>query len=381
MRKFFKTAFTILFFLAGIFRINAQPYLNVVTTGVPFLRISPDARAGGMADLGIATSPDAHSGFFNTAKFPFHTAEQGLGVNYTPWLQDLELRDLYLASLSYFSKIGSKKDQAISANIRYFSLGQLRFTDFSGNFLGSYRPREFSIDFGYSRKLAADLAIGVTIRYINSSLASGDVQNTGVIYKAGTSVASDISLYHYGEEKNGVGLNWGIVLSNLGSKIGYTSDAKNKDYIPANLGFGVTHSSFVADNCKLTVGLDVNKLLVPAAPQPTGIASTDSILLADYRGTSVIGSWFKSFGDNTNLGSSLELSLGAEFLYNNQFAIRTGYFYQDKRSGRTPYLSMGIGFKYESLGINFSYLIPSGNGITRNPLSNTLRFGFLFDIK
>jgi hypothetical protein len=375
-----RNLFYFLVSLCIVVQVSAQQSLNIVTTAVPFLRISPDARAGGMGDLGIATSPDVHAGFYNTAKFPFHSSYSGIGLNYTPWLKDLGLNDVYLASLSFFDKIGSDNDQAISANLRYFSLGNIQFTDFSGNLLSSYRPREFAFDIGYSRKLASDLSLGVTLRYINSSLASGDVNNSGVVYKAGTSVAGDVALYHYGEDKTGAGFNWGIALSNLGAKIGYTSDAKNKDFIPANLGLGFTYSSIVAENSKLTFGLDVNKLLVPAAPQATGNTSTDSALLADYRSTSVMSSWFKSFGGGTSLSSSLQFSLGAEFSYNNQFAVRAGYFYQDKSSGRNPYFSAGVGIKYESFGINLSYLVPSGNGVTRNPLSNTLRLGLLFDI-
>lgn len=331
-----------------------------------------------MGDVGIATLPDVNASYWNIAKTPFNKSNSGIGLNYTPWLRDLGLNDVYLASLAGYYKLDD--NQAISASLRYFSLGNIQFTDFSGNALSSFRPREFSFDFGYSRKLSDNLSLGVAARYINSSLASGDVNNSGVVYKAGTSIAADLGLYYNGTQNNGSGFSWGVSLANLGAKIGYTSDSKNKDFIPANLGLGAAYTSVINESSKITFALDVNKLLVPAAPQATGNATTDSALLADYRSQSVMSSWFKSFGDGTSLTSSLQFSLGTEFWYDNKFALRAGYFYQDKSSGRNPFFSVGAGLKYEFFGINLSYLVPSGSGITRNPLSNTLRLGISFDL-
>ena len=373
--------FTLTFVSACIFLVQtqAQQSINIVTTAVPFLRISPDPRGGAMGDVGIATMPDVNSNFWNVAKTPFNKTNSAIGVNYTPWLKDLGLNDVYLASLSGYHKLDD--NQTISASLRYFSLGNIQFTDFSGNALSSYRPREFAIDLGYSIKLSDNMALGASFRYINSSLASGDVNNSGVVYKAGTSVAADIALYYDGTaNKSGEGFSWGIALSNLGSKIGYTSDSKNKDFIPANFGLGVAYTTALNESSKLSFALDMNKLLVPAAPQATGNTSTDSAALANYRSQSVMSSWFKSFGDGTSLTSSLQFSLGTEFWYDNKFALRAGYFYQDKSSGRNPFFSVGVGVKYEMFGINLSYLVPSGSGITRNPLSNTLRLGISFDL-
>jgi len=176
-------------------------------------------------------------------------------------------------------------------------------------------------------------------------------------------------------------LNWGITLSNLGSKIGYTNDAQSKDYIPANLGLGIAYTKVFDESNKMTFGLDINKLLVPAPPTATNNFSTDSANLADYRNSSVISSWFKSFGGSTDLLKSLQASLGVEYSYSDLFFLRTGYFYEDKTQGNRQYFSVGIGLKYNNIGMNFSYLVPSGNGVTRNPLSNTLRFGLLFDLE
>jgi Type IX secretion system protein PorV len=354
--------------------------INVVTTATPFLRISPDARAGGMGDMGIATAPDAYSGFYNLAKTPFAKSKSNIGVTYTPWLKKLDLNDVYLASLSGYYKLDD--EQALSGSLRYFSLGNIQFTDFAGNDLQSFRPREFAVDFGYSRKLNNKLGVGVALRYINSSLASGAFN--GVNYKAGSTVAGDISVFHNGINEQGEGLTWGVVLSNLGGKIGYTSDAKNKDYIPANLGLGVAYTKVFDQDNKLTFGVDVNKLMVPTPPTSVdGGGPIDSTKLSDYRGQSVVSSWFKSFGDAGSFGSELKeftFSLGAEYSYADQFFVRAGYFYEDKTKGNRKFFTVGAGVKYNVFGLNFSYLVPSGTGVNQNPLSNTLRFSLLFNL-
>ncbi len=349
--------------------------INVVTTAVPFLRISPDARSGGMGDVGIATAPDANSGFWNLGKTPFNTAPAGVAATYTPWLKELQLNDVYLATLAGYYKID--EEQAITASLRYFSLGNIQFTDNLGNDLNTFRPREFSFDAGYSRKLSPQNGVGIALRYINSNLANGTVN--GIAYKAGTAVAADLHFFHNGIKENGEGFNWGATLSNLGSKISYTSDATQKDFIPANLGLGGGYTKVFDETSKLTFGLDIHKLLVPTPP-----AIGDSAGLVDYKNKGVVSSWFSSFGDAPG-GFSEELkefqiSLGAEYWYNNQFAFRTGYFYENPSKGNRKYFTVGAGLKYNMFGLNFSYLLPSGNGVNRNPLSNTLRFSLLFDL-
>ncbi len=362
------------------FFVSAQTSdLNVVTSAVPFLRISPDARAGGMGDVGIATNPDANSAYWNLAKIPFTKAKSGVSFTYTPWLKDLGLNDVYLASGTGYYKLD--EDQAISATLRYFSLGNIEFTDFAGNTLNSFRPKELGFDVGYSRKLNEKLSLGVALRYISSSLANGTYG--GVTYKTGNAVSGDISLYHDGAGKDGTGFSYGVVLSNLGSKIGYTNDANNKDYIPANLGLGIAYTSVFDESNRITFALDANRLLVPTPPLATGNTSTDSASLASYRTKSVINSYFSSFGDAGGAGNELkkfQVSLGAEYVYNEQFAVRAGYFYEDVSQGNRKYFTFGAGLKYNVIGINLSYLVPSGQGITRNPLSNTLRFGITFDL-
>ncbi len=380
MKKSIVKLTAVAFLLGGLQDIvngqTAKP-INVVTSAVPFLRISPDARSGGMGDVGVATSPDANASFWNLAKTPFNTNVGGASVTYTPWLKDLGLNDVYLASLGGYYKLD--EDQAISASLRYFSLGDIQFTDYSGQNLSTFRPREFSFDAGYSRKLSTKLGVGIALRYINSSLAKGDPNNSGNTYKAGTSIAADLSLFHTGLKADGSGWNYGIALSNLGSKISYTSDATQKDYIPANLGLGVAYTKVVDPANKITFGLDLHKLLVPTPP---AIDDTTGAL-ARYRSTGVVSSWFKSFGDAPGGFSEeikeIQVSLGAEYWYNDQFAFRAGYFYENPQKGNRKYFTLGAGLKYETFGLNFSYLLPSGNGVNRNPLSNTLRFSLLFD--
>ena len=363
----------------------ASVNINTVTTAVPFLRISPDARSGGMGDVGIATSADANSAFWNLAKTPFVKSRTSISVTYTPWLKDLGLNDVYLASLSGYHQID--EEQALSSSLRYFSLGNIQFTDYAGNDLTQFRPREFSFDFGYSRKLSEKLGLGIALRYISSNLA-GNFSGNGVQYKVGTSVAADLSVFHNGVDAQGKGLNWGLTLTNLGSKISYTSDALQKDYIPANIGLGAAYTWIFDETSKFTLALDLNKLMVPTPPlakaeenDSTGeIRAANDAALFEYRSKSVISSWFGSFGDSNQELREVQASLGAEFAYNDQFFGRLGYFYEDKLKGNRKYFTAGIGLKYNVFGLNFSYLVPSGNGVNRNPLSNTLRFSLVFDL-
>ncbi len=372
----------VLFFCIFSFAINAQaPQINVVTTAVPFLRISPDARSGGMGDLGVATSPDPSSGLWNMGKVAFNESKGGITATYTPWLKQI-VGDVYLASLVGYYKFA--EDQAISGSLRYFSLGDITFTDNLGNNFGNFRPREFGLDIGYSRKLSNKSGIGISLKYINSNLAGGTSVG-GTTYKAGNAVAADIGYYGDNKSDAGNGWTWGISLSNLGSKISYTDNADAKDFIPANLGIGTTYTKVFNEQNKITFGIDLNKLLVPTPPVASNPPTAqDSANQANYRQKSVITGWFSSFGDAPDGFKEeikeFQLSLGAEYWYNNQFALRAGYFYEDKTKGNRKYFTMGVGIKYNVFGFNFSYLLPSGSGVSQNPLSNTLRFSIIFDL-
>jgi hypothetical protein len=350
--------------------------INVVTTAVPFLRISPDARAGGMGEVGLATSADVNAPFWNLAKTPFNESKGAIALTYTPWLKRLGLNDVYMASLSGYYKLS--ENEALSTSLRYFNLGNIQFTDNMGNDFGSFRPREFGIDLGYSRKLSEKIGIGVALRYIYSNLAGGQNVN-GTTYKAGNSVAGDLSFYYNGANEIGNGFSAGATVTNLGTKIGYTTDATQKDFIPANLGLGVAYTKVFDEQNKITFGMDFNKLMVPTPPDVG-----DSIGLVEYRSIPVVKSWFTSFSDAPG-GFSEELrewtiSTGIEYWYQDQFALRTGYFYEDKTKGNRKYFTVGAGLKYNVFGLNFSYIIPSGSGVNQNPLSNTLRFSLIFDL-
>ncbi len=365
--------------LGGTITVSNAQNINVVTSAVPFLRITPDTRSAGMGDVGIATSPDANANFANIARTPFGTNKGGVAVNYSPWLRDLSVNDVFIASLAGFYKIDEQS--AISASMRYFKLGQIQFTDQLGNDLQLYNPREFAFDLGYSRKLSNKFGLGIAIRYINSNLSSGNFN--GQNYKAGSSVAGDLHLYHHGVKESGQGLNWGLTLSNLGSKISYSSDATQKDYIPANIGLGAAYTKVFDEANKITFAVDVNKLLVPTPPVLNGNISNDSTALAKYRSRSVVSSWIKSFGDaDGKLNEEIQeinIGVGAEYWYNNQFGFRAGYFYENKQKGNRKYITVGASVKYSVAALNFAYVFANGSGTTRNPLSNTYRFGLVFD--
>ncbi len=365
----------LLLLLAGAAtEVNAQTTGNqsVVTTAVPFLRISPDARSGAMGETGIATAADANSGFWNLGKTAFAKEKYALGASYIPWFQDLNLKDVYLGSLGGFYKVDD--NSAVNLDFKYFSEGVIQFTDANGTNLSSFKAREFSLGLGYSRKLGDKSGIGVGVKYISSDLVGGSVG--GVNYKKGSTVAGDLHYFHNGVAEDGSGLNWGVTLSNLGGKVGYTDNADDKDFIPANFGLGASYTKvFDADN-KLSFALDLNKLLVPTPPQ-----ATDSLGIVNYRKKGVVSSWFSSFSDaGTNDSEIKEVSagLGAEYMYKDQFAFRAGYFYENPTKGDRRYLTVGAGLKYNVVGLNLAYILSNGSGVNRNPLSNTLRFSLIF---
>lgn len=357
---------------------NTNGSVNTITTAVPFLRISPDARSGAMGDIGIAISPDANSQYWNVGKIPFTTSKYGVSATYTPWLKDL-VPDIFLAYVSGYAKFGKEDNQAISGSLRYFSLGDITYTQDGINATGIGKPREYSLDLGYSRKLSPNLSTGINLRYIHSAIANGAPQQD---YQPGNTAAADVGVYYTKtrdiDEFRSRTFSFGAVLSNIGGKISYTS--LRKDFIPINLGLGVAYTAKVDEYNKITFGLDVNKLLVPT-PQvyQTGPDSGKYY----YPEKTVVSGVFSSFGDAPG-GFSEELrefqvSAGAEYWYQDQFAVRAGYFYEDRTKGDRKYFTCGLGAKYSIFTLNFAYLIPSGSGINRNPLSNTLRFSLLFD--
>lgn len=348
-----------------------QKPINLVQTSVPFLNISPDARSGAMGNVGVATSPDAFSTFWNSAKLPFSTSNGQIGLTYTPWLGDIT-NDVYLLTLGSYYK--PDENSALSLGVRYFNLGNIQLTDEKGNNLNTTNPKELGIQLGYSRKISEKFGVGLTGKYIYSNLGVGDQETT---YKSGNAFAADIAAYYNGLDETGAGFTGGLALSNLGTKISYSTDANSKMFIPANLGIGGAYHAVIDEDSKINFALDINHLLIPKAPSQGNSENDDQYNqdLADYYSTSVPAGWGKSFSN-----SAWGASFGAEYAYDNMFFLRAGYHAESQNQGDMKYFTAGVGVKYNVLDFNFAYLAPSGSGINRNPLSNTMRFSLVFDL-
>ncbi|HET8572777.1 MAG TPA: type IX secretion system outer membrane channel protein PorV [Edaphocola sp.] len=346
-----------------------------ITTAVPFLRISPDARSGAMGDVGIALSPDANAQYWNVGKIAASKKDAGLSVTYTPWLKDIA-PDVFLAYLAGYKKFGEGDNQALSASLRYFNLGDINYTDINAMPAGDGKPREFAVDLGYSRNLSEYLSMGIALRYINSNIAAGAPESAGS-YRAGNAFGADIGLYYHKakvmtEERQGT-FSAGATLSNVGSKITYSQE--RKDFLPINLGIGAAYEYQVDQFNKITGELDLNKTLVPA---PKFITDDQGNSYWESPTQGVVSGMLNSFG-NAPKGYGTTISVGGEYWYQDQFALRAGYFYENANNGDRQYFTCGLGIRYNVFGLDFSYLIPSGSGTTRNPLSNTLRFTLSFD--
>jgi hypothetical protein len=350
--------------------------ISIQSTAVPFMLISPDARSGGMGNLSLAMSPESNDLFGNNAKLPLLKQKKGFLINYTPWLKDLGLTDVYLASAGFYKKIDD--NSSINSSLRFFSLGNIQFSDVNGTPTTEQRPNEFSYDFGYSFLLSDQFSAGITLRYIYSRLVTGSFIGNAVDYRAGNTVSGDLSLF-YKQNEDLSGWHVGMLLSNLGGKISYSNATKNKYFIPANLGLGVGYLTKIDTDNSIEFGADVNRLLVPASPSA---ADPDYAALREqYFSQSVIASYLNSFTNKYGMpiGESLKISVGAEYNYTDRFFLRAGYFIDNNKNlGNMQYFTLGTSFQYQQSKFNISYLVPSGGGITKNPLSNTLRFGSVF---
>ena len=365
--------FMVMSFMSQSVMAQVNP-IRIQSTAVPFMLISPDARSGGMGNLSLAMSPEANDLFGNTAKLPYLNEGRSFLINYTPWLKDLGLNDVYLASAGFYKKLDDKS--SINSSLRFFSLGNIDFSDENGNInLPSQRPSEFSYDFGYSTLLTDNFSMGVTLRYIHSRLVSGSYGGLGVNYRAGNTLSGDISLF-YKQNEDMQGFHAGLLLSNLGGKISYSNETKNKYFIPANLGLGIGYLNKMDAENSIEFGVDINRIMVPANPDNSNAESVNQ-----YFSQSVVSSWFNSFNNKYGMpiGESLKASMGLEYNYTNRFFIRGGYFIDNNKNlGSMQYFTLGTSFQYQQSKFNISYLVPAGGGITRNPLSNTLRFGSIF---
>jgi len=370
MRKIIIVTLAVLF---AVSNTKAQEVPNPITTAAPFLLIAPDARAGGMGDIGVATSPDANSQHWNASKYAFIKSQFSLGIIYTPWLRELT-NDVFLGGFTFANRIDERS--AWAASLKYFNLGQIDLTDINGAPEGTEKLNEFSVDGSYSIKLSETYSMGVTLRYIRSDLG---IESANSTINPVNSFAVDISGYFQSDENNYGDFNgvWrgGYNVSNIGPKVSYSDDGQD-NFIPTNLKLGGGFD-FILDNYnKVSLNLEFNKLLVP-----TPSVSDDGEPPYIQDDVSFFSGIFKSFNDAPN-GFSEELkeftwALGAEYMYDNSFAIRAGYFNESDLKGARKYFTIGSGFNFKSSKLDISYLFNASD--INNPLENTLRFSLSFD--
>ena len=348
---------------------------NNIITAVPFLLITPDARASSMGDAGVEVLPDINASSINPSKLAFLEQPAGFSISYSPWLKRL-VPDINLAYLSGFYHLDERN--TLGASLRYFSLGQLQLTDIYQQDQGIYNPSELAFDVSFSRRFGETFALGTALRYIYSDLSSGQF-SSGQQTKAGTAISMDVSAFYkqptvmFGSDAI---VSVGTNISNIGSKLGYVEGGR-RAFLPTNWKLGGATTFFPDDYSRLTFALDLNKLLVPTQPE---YDSNGNIVKGRDPDRSVPSGIFGSFSDAPG-GFSEEISeisvaFGVEYWYNQQFALRTGYFYESPQKGNRRYLTTGIGLKYNVFNLDFSYLVANPQ---KSALANTLRFSILFN--
>lgn len=361
---------------------------NPVNTGVTTLSIAPDARGSALGNLGAATDPDANSQFWNPSKYAFAYSEAALSLSYTPWLRKI-VNDIFLANLSGYWKLGQGDNQALSASLRYFSLGEVTMNNEDFNNIQTINPYEFAFDLGYARKLSESFSMGVVLRYILSDLSYED-SYSGETNTAASAFSVDISGYHVAYPmigRNECQFSWGFDISNVGTKVSY-DHGENYAFLPTNLRLGANFMFPLADFNTLAFGLDLNKLMVPTKPRqkdydmstPEGQDKYYEAL-DKWETMSPITGIFKSFSDAPG-GFKEELqeinvSVGAEYAYNQQFFVRLGYNYENANKGGRSYFGFGAGFSLNVVQLDASYMLATAQS---SPLDQTLRFTLTFDM-
>jgi len=373
MKKIVITLIAIIFVIP---LVKAQDEPNAITTAAPFLLIVPDARAGGMGDVGVATSADASSSHHNPAKFAFLNTQYSLALNYTPWMREL-VNDIFLGGVSFANRINERSAWATS--FKYFTYGEVQLTDDNGNNIGIEKPNEFSLDGTYALKLSDNLSMGITLRYIHSDLA---LKSTNSLLRTVNTISVDISGYYQSQEQNYGNINgrWraGANISNIGPKVSY-DDGATENFIPTNLKVGVGFDFIFDDYNRINATTEFTKLLVPTPPIRDDL--TGEVLEGKDDNVGFAQGMFQSFIDAPD-GFSEEVAevtwaLGAEYVYNNAFALRAGYFHESDLKGARQYLTIGAGFKFKSTKLDVSYLFNASD--IKNPLENTLRFSLVFN--
>lgn len=381
--------------MAGVIAKAQQGYVtgqgldyNVISTAVPFMIIAPDARSAAMGDLGVSTSPDVYSMHWNPAKYAFMSDDDdfSIGLAYSPWLRKL-VNDMNIAYLGVSKRVGKKS--TIAATLRYFSLGEINFTDENNHSLGTYSPNEFAVDVAYSRMLGEYFSAAVAFRFIYSHITQGVMNNT----RSAKSIAADIGVYYNRPITVGTldaEISWGVAITNMGSKMSYTTANSRTDFIPTNLRLGPTFNLHIDEHNMIALSFDLNKLLVPTPPIYYADSLDENNNPVIYKGmdpnVSVVQGMIQSFYDAPE-GFSEEMkeitwSVGTEYWYDKLFAIRAGYFHESKMKGNRRYFTVGAGLRYNVLALDVSYLIPANNSSNSgtNPLEGTLRLDLTFNI-
>ncbi len=362
-------------------KLIGKDYPNVITTAVPFLTISPDARSGGMGDVGAAISADANAMYWNAAKLAFSDKDMGFALSYTPWLRKLGINDMSLSYLAGYKKLS--KQEAVGVAMNYFNMGSITFTDNVGSTTGEFKPKEFSIAVTYSRKLSNKFSIAPTIKYIYSNLTGNlTIPNSTTVTKPANGAAVDLGVFYTTDTRTSgmeSKISFGAIISNFGSKVTYTT-SNNRDFIPTNLKIGGAYEIKVDQYSKFIIAADANKLLVPTPGVPDGqggyIGNDPNAKKSMFSG--VFGSFTDAPGGGKEELREVMLGAAVEYWYNNLFAVRGGYFNENKFKGNRKYFTLGAGLRYEMFGIDFAYLIPMAQN---NPLAETLRFTLHFDFE
>lgn len=376
---------------------------NVITTAVPFVSIAPDARGGSMGDCGVSSEPDVYSMNYNPAKYSFLESDMSIGLGYSPWLHNL-VPDMNLAYLAFAKKLNP--ESAIGATLRYFSCGEIKFTDINNTDLGTYKPNEWALDVTYSRMLTDYLSGAVSGRFILSNLTQGITDGSSV----GWSVAADVAVYYKRPVEwfrdMDADISWGVCINNIGSKVSYNNSSVKKDFIPTTLRFGPGLKLKLDEYNSLGFMVDVTKLLVPTPPiyklgpngQPVhdennqlvieaGMSDDVSVMMGIIQSFyDAPGCSYNDYGELVYWGKFYEelceynVGVGIEYWYNNIFSVRAGYFNETAMKGNRKFVTLGAALKYNVFGLDVSYLVPVNGTIGTNPLENTLRFNLTYSL-
>ncbi|MBM1104611.1 type IX secretion system outer membrane channel protein PorV [Aurantibacter crassamenti] len=371
---------TIILFLVFAIKLSAQSEQRVITTAVPFLTIAADARSAGMGDMGVATSADAFSQQWNPAKFAFAERQMGIGVSYTPYLESI-ITDISLLNASFYNKINERS--AFAVGIRYFTLGEIELRQSIDDPGTRVKPNELAIDGTYSLKLSPTFSMAVGGRFISSNLKLP--QDPSVDSQGGSTFAIDVAGYYYSREKayNSFDGRWraGFNLSNLGGKIQY-DEGGQENFLPANMKFGVGFDFILDQDNVIGLTTEFNKLLVPTPQDFDGNGQIDATDNDEYQKIGAFSGVFKSFGDAPDgFGEELKemtWAIGAEYVYQDAFMVRTGYFNESEEKGSRKFFTLGAGFRFKMAQVDLSYLFATSQ--VRNPLENTLRFSLTFNL-